>query len=54
MSHVSAIKTTLHWLSEKILLISKIGETARVLGGYVSEDTASEKYVEGQNLAKDM
>lgn len=54
MSHVSAIKTTLHWLSEKILLISKIGETARVLGGYESEDTASEKYVEGQNLAKDM
>lgn len=48
------MKTALHWLSEKILLISKVGKTARVLGGYVQEDTASEKDLEGQTLAKDM
>lgn len=46
-------------VSEKILLISKIRETARILGGHVQEDTASvrlerEKYLEGQNLAKDV
>lgn len=54
VSHFSAMKTALHWLSEKILLISKVGKTARVLGGYVQEDTASEKDLEGQTLAKDM
>lgn len=46
-------------VSEKILLFSKIRETAQILGDHVQEDTASErlereKYLKRQNLAKDV